>query len=121
MPLCSSLFRRLAPSGHDLPVCTNLFTSRCKYTQTCPLRQSLRLLMGTLRRGCGDLSLEAPVIYSAVDTSDMHAAVLHIQRIYPEAPLFLAGFSLGAMLVTKYLADTESGALQPAGLYRGKA
>lgn len=65
-------------------------------------------------RGCGDLPLEAPMVYSAVDTSDIHAAVLHIQRMYPEAPLLLAGFSLGAMLVTKYLADIESGALQPA-------
>ncbi|BDA49595.1 Phospholipase ABHD3 [Coccomyxa sp. Obi] len=66
-------------------------------------------------RGCGDLPLEAPMVYSAVDTSDIHAAVLHIQRIFPEAPLLLAGFSLGAMLVTKYLADIESGSLQSAG------
>lgn len=56
------------------------------------------------------------MIYSAVDTSDVHAAVLHIQRKFPEAPISLAGFSLGAMLVTKYLADIESGTLQPAGL-----
>ena len=80
------------------------------------LLQSLLSSDGHLCRGCGDLPLEAPMIYSAVDTSDIHAAVLHIQRIYPEAPLLLAGFSLGAMLVTKYLADIESGSLQPAGL-----
>lgn len=55
------------------------------------------------------------MIYSAVDTSDLHAAVERVQQDYPDAPIFLAGFSLGAMLVTKYLADIMSGKLQPAG------
>ncbi|KAK9904886.1 hypothetical protein WJX75_004869 [Coccomyxa subellipsoidea] len=66
-------------------------------------------------RGCGDLPLESPMIYSAVDTSDLHAAVERVRQDYPDAPIFLAGFSLGAMLVTKYLADIKSGKLQPAG------
>ena len=33
----------------------------------------------------------------------------HVQRLYPAAPLLLAGFSMGAMLVTKYLSDIETG------------
>ncbi len=55
------------------------------------------------------------MMYSAVDTADVHAAVERVRQSYPDAPLLLAGFSLGAMLVTKYLADIESGRVQPAG------
>ena len=60
-------------------------------------------------RGCGGLPLESPRPYSALDTADLHAAVCHVQRLYPAAPLLLAGFSMGAMLVTKYLSEIETG------------
>lgn len=56
------------------------------------------------------------MVYSAVDVKDMHSAVTRIQELYPSAPLLLAGFSLGAMLVTKYLADIESSQLKSSGV-----
>ena len=78
--------------------------------------------MGMLRkqemlgcRGCGGLPLESPRAYSATDTGDLHAAACKLRRLYPDAPLLLAGFSIGAMLVTKYLADLERGEYSDAG------
>lgn len=59
-------------------------------------------------RGCGGLPLKSSRVYSAMDTSDVHAAVCHIERLYPNAPIMLAGYSLGAMLLTKYIAELPS-------------
>ena len=61
-----------------------------------------------LRRGCGGLSLESPRVYSATDTGDLQVAVDGLRTMYPDAPILLAGFSLGALLVTKYLAEAAS-------------
>ena len=59
-------------------------------------------------RGCGGLSLESPRVYSATDTGDLQVAVAGLRTMYPDAPILLAGFSLGALLVTKYLAQAAS-------------
>jgi predicted alpha/beta-fold hydrolase len=64
-------------------------------------------------RGCGRLPLESPRSYCATDTADLHAAVCEVARMHPRAPLLLAGFSIGALLVTKYLADLERGVYEP--------
>ena len=42
-------------------------------------------------------------------TDDMRAAVEHIQRRYPNAPLFMIGTSAGGCLATRYLGDYGAG------------
>ena len=61
-----------------------------------------------LPRGCGGLSLESPRVYSANDTGDLQVAVAGLRTMYPDAPIMLAGFSMGALLVTKFLAEAAS-------------
>ena len=47
--------------------------------------------------------------YSAAFTDDAHFAVEEIQRRFPDAPLFAAGYSLGSLILTKYLAEADTG------------
>eukprot|EP00892_Ulva_mutabilis_P003947 jgi/Ulvmu1/1924/UM012_0084.1 len=60
-------------------------------------------------RGCAGLALTTPVCYNAVHTHDIHEAVEHICQKFPEAPIFAVGYSLGALLLTKYTAEADSG------------
>ena len=59
-------------------------------------------------RGCGGLKLESPRPYSQLDTDDVHTAIAGLRKMYPDAPILLAGFSMGAMLVTRYLAEAHA-------------
>lgn len=56
-------------------------------------------------RGCGGLELTSPVPFSAERTSDFNAAVTLVHERYPKSPIFAMGFSLGACLTVKYMAD----------------
>ena len=47
--------------------------------------------------------------YSAAFTDDAHFAVEEIQRRFPDAPLSAAGYSLGSLILTKYLAEADTG------------
>lgn len=47
--------------------------------------------------------------YSAAFTDDAHFAVEEIQRRFPDVPLFAAGYSLGSLILTKYLAEADTG------------
>ena len=47
--------------------------------------------------------------YYAAFTDDAHFAVEEIQRRFPDAPLFAAGYSLGSLILTKYLAEADTG------------
>lgn len=60
-------------------------------------------------RGCAGLPLTSPQCYNAVFTDDIHEAVLHVSRKFPAAPVFAVGYSLGALLLTKYTAEADSG------------
>lgn len=44
-------------------------------------------------------------LYSAGATDDLRQALLYIQTTYPGAPLLGLGFSLGANVMTRYLAE----------------
>ena len=59
-------------------------------------------------RGCGGLKLASPRPYSQLDTDDVQTAIAGLRKMYPDAPILLAGFSMGAMLVTKYLAEARA-------------
>jgi predicted alpha/beta-fold hydrolase len=67
--------------------------------------------------GCRDagLPLTSPKTYSAAFTDDAHMAMEAVQQRFPGAPLFAVGFSLGAVILTKYLAEADSGHWEKQG------
>ncbi|KAK9832174.1 hypothetical protein WJX74_001666 [Apatococcus lobatus] len=66
-------------------------------------------------RGCGGVELLNDQIYSANFTDDAHLAVETINRQYPNAKLTAVGFSLGSIILTKYLGEADSGHWEPEG------
>ncbi|KDR70330.1 hypothetical protein GALMADRAFT_76125 [Galerina marginata CBS 339.88] len=56
-------------------------------------------------RGCAGVPVTSPRLYTAGDTDDTYVALLHIAEAYPDAPLLGVGFSLGANILTRYLAE----------------
>ncbi|KAI0361988.1 AB-hydrolase YheT [Trametes cingulata] len=56
-------------------------------------------------RGCAGVPLTSPQLYSALHTDDIRVAVMYIAKMYPKAPLIGVGFSLGANVLTRYLAE----------------
>jgi len=53
--------------------------------------------------------MTSPRCYSASFTDDMHQAVGALHAAFPAAPLLAAGYSLGALILTKYLAEVDQG------------
>lgn len=56
-------------------------------------------------RGCAGVPITSPQLYSAGHTEDYRAAVLYVRTRYPKAPLLGIGFSLGANVITRYVAE----------------
>ncbi|KAI0748022.1 AB-hydrolase YheT [Daedaleopsis nitida] len=56
-------------------------------------------------RGCAGVPLTSPQLYSALHTDDIRVAVMFIAKTYPGAPLIGLGFSLGANVLTRYMAQ----------------
>ena len=59
-------------------------------------------------RGCNGLPLTSGRGYAATMTGDVHLAISSIIALYPRAPLFAVGYSLGGVILTKYLAESDS-------------
>jgi predicted alpha/beta-fold hydrolase len=49
--------------------------------------------------------LTSPQLYSSCHTDDLRQALLYISYRYPRAPLLGLGFSLGANILTRYVAE----------------
>lgn len=49
--------------------------------------------------------ITSPQLYSAGHTEDYRAAILYVRMKYPMAPLLGIGFSLGANVITRYVAE----------------
>lgn len=62
-----------------------------------------------ISRGCAGLKLLNDQVYSATFTDDAHLTVETISRAYPDAKITLVGFSLGSIILTKYLAEVGHG------------
>ena len=61
-------------------------------------------------RGCGGLALTSPRGYSATLTADVAAAARQARREFPLARATVAvGFSLGAVILCKYLGEQDAG------------
>ncbi|KAF8275036.1 AB-hydrolase YheT [Lactarius quietus] len=56
-------------------------------------------------RGCAGVPLTSPQLYSSCHTDDLRQALLYISHRYPRAPLLGLGFSLGANVLTRYVAE----------------
>ena len=59
-----------------------------------------------LRHGLGaGVPLTSPRFYGFSDTDDFRQAMLYVAHLYPYAPLLGLGFSLGAHILTRYVAE----------------
>ncbi|KIL69730.1 hypothetical protein M378DRAFT_156964 [Amanita muscaria Koide BX008] len=56
-------------------------------------------------RGCAGVPTTSTQLYSAGHTDDLRQALIYISHIYPKAPLLGIGFSLGANVITRYVAE----------------
>ncbi|KAH9034309.1 AB-hydrolase YheT [Lactarius hengduanensis] len=56
-------------------------------------------------RGCAGVPLTSPQLYGFSHTDDLRQAILYIAQLYPHAPLLGLGFSLGANILTRYVAE----------------
>ncbi|KAI9440604.1 AB-hydrolase YheT [Lactarius indigo] len=56
-------------------------------------------------RGCAGVPLTSPQLYGFSHTDDFRQAILYIAQLYPHAPLLGLGFSLGANILTRYVAE----------------
>lgn len=60
-------------------------------------------------RGCGNTPLTSPKPLHIALSADVYEAVRNIREKYPDAPVFLVGFSIGAYTMTKYIGEADSG------------
>jgi predicted alpha/beta-fold hydrolase len=67
-----------------------------------------------VHRGCGEEMNRAPRYYYAGDSKDFDAAISHILKSHPTAPLLLCGISLGGNQLLKWLG--EHGTQLPASV-----
>ncbi|KAI0273609.1 Alpha/Beta hydrolase protein [Gloeopeniophorella convolvens] len=56
-------------------------------------------------RGCAGVPLTSPQLYSSSHTDDLRQALLYISKLWPKSPLLGVGFSLGANVLTRYVAE----------------
>lgn len=71
-------------------------------------------------RGRGGLELRTPRLYCAANIEDYEHAINHIRRRNPTTRIVAAGFSMGAMLLTRYLAEKgEESQIEAALLISG--
>ncbi|OJA21619.1 hypothetical protein AZE42_01663 [Rhizopogon vesiculosus] len=56
-------------------------------------------------RGCAGVPITSPQLYSAGHTDDLRQALFYISHRFPEAPLLGLSFSLGANVMTRYVAE----------------
>ncbi|KII88545.1 hypothetical protein PLICRDRAFT_111152 [Plicaturopsis crispa FD-325 SS-3] len=70
-------------------------------------------------RGCAGVPITSPQLYSAGHTDDIRQALFYITKRYPNAPFLGVGFSLGANVLVKYLAEEGPNSRLVAGVSLG--
>ncbi|TFK80926.1 AB-hydrolase YheT [Polyporus arcularius HHB13444] len=70
-------------------------------------------------RGCAGVPVTSPQLYSALHTDDIRVAVMFITKMYPRARLIGVGFSLGANVLTRYVAQEGPNCRLAAGCALG--
>ncbi|KAJ7285054.1 AB-hydrolase YheT [Mycena rebaudengoi] len=56
-------------------------------------------------RGCSGVPLTSQKFYTAAQTDDLRQALIFVSKLYPKAPLLGLGFSIGANVMIRYLAE----------------
>ncbi|XP_022897008.1 embryogenesis-associated protein EMB8 [Olea europaea var. sylvestris] len=59
-------------------------------------------------RGLGGVSITSDCLYNAGWTEDVRKVIDHLHCLYPEAPLYTVGTSIGANILVKYLGEDGS-------------
>ncbi len=95
---------------HTSP-CSTAFEGAVRALEGSACRLARHTLQIALRhhRARAGLPMTSPRCYSASFTDDMHQAVGALHAAFPAAPLLAAGYSLGALILTKYLAEVDQG------------
>ncbi|KAJ6531850.1 AB-hydrolase YheT [Mycena capillaripes] len=62
-------------------------------------------------RGCSGVPITSPKFYTAGHTDDLRQALMYLAHKYPRAPLLGLGFSIGANIMVRYLAEEGSKSL----------
>ena len=71
-----------------------------------PLRGFVRFIEPLFSANAGaGVPVTSPQLYSALHTEDIRVAIMFIADMYPRAPLIGVGFSLGANVLTRYMAE----------------
>lgn len=70
-------------------------------------------------RGCGNTPLTSPKPLHIGLSADVYEGVRNIRQKYPDAPVFLVGFSIGAYTMTKYVGEADSGVWPEDGKVQG--
>ncbi|KAL0058831.1 hypothetical protein AAF712_014458 [Marasmius tenuissimus] len=70
-------------------------------------------------RGCAGVPITSRQFYSAGYTDDVRISLMYIKRKYPNAPLLGLGFSLGANVLIRYLAEEQENSKLLAGCALG--
>lgn len=65
------------------------------------------------------MPVTSPQLYSALHTDDIRVAVMFITKMYPRARLIGVGFSLGANVLTRYVAQEGPNCRLAAGCALG--
>jgi len=72
----------------------------CMYPLTLPRKSKSDIYISG-----ADVPITSPQLYSAGHTDDLRQALMYIRKRYPHAPLLGVGFSLGANVLTRYIAE----------------
>lgn len=67
-------------------------------------------------RGRGGMELRTPRLYSAANFDDIELAVDHVRENNPKSRIVAAGFSMGGMVLTRYLAERGDSAKVDAAM-----
>lgn len=67
-------------------------------------------------RGRGGLELRTPKIYCAANFDDIELAIDHVRAKNPNSRIIASGFSMGGMVLTRYLAERGSNAKVDAAM-----
>ncbi|KAJ7104090.1 Alpha/Beta hydrolase protein [Mycena belliarum] len=66
-------------------------------------------------RGCSGVPITSPKFYTAGHTDDLRQALMYLAHKYPRAPLLGLGYSIGANILTRYLAEEGNRSLLSSG------
>ncbi|KAH7117616.1 medium-chain fatty acid ethyl ester synthase/esterase-like protein 1 [Dendryphion nanum] len=56
-------------------------------------------------RGCAMSTITTPELFNSRSTWDVRQLILYLREIFPSRPLYAVGFSLGANILTNYVAE----------------